>query len=98
MRISKKNDTSCPEYYLGGNILDRVSETNDLGIYVTSNLSFSLQITKCVNKANFLTLLDVLLDQKTNTCSLNYIKAFFDQSLNIAHQYGQGTLRKTLLL
>ena len=78
--------------------MDQASETNDLGIYATSNLSFSLQITKCVNKANFMALLDVMLDQKTNTCSLNYIKAFLGQSLNIADQYGQGTLRKTSLL
>ena len=27
MRIWKKNDTSCPEYYLGGNKLSQVSET-----------------------------------------------------------------------
>ena len=39
IRISKKNDTSCPEYYLDGNKLDQVSETKDLGIYVTPNLS-----------------------------------------------------------
>ena len=45
MRISKKNDTSCPEYYLGANKLDQVSETKDLGIYVTSNLSWTLQAT-----------------------------------------------------
>ena len=52
MRISKKNNTSCPEYYLCGNKLNQVSETKDLGIYVTSNLSWSLQVTKCANKAN----------------------------------------------
>ena len=39
IRISKKNDRTCPEYYLDGNKLDQVSETKDLGIYVTSNLS-----------------------------------------------------------
>ena len=52
MRISKKSDTSCPEYYLCGNKLNQVSETKDLGIYVRSNLSWSLQVTKCANKAN----------------------------------------------
>ena len=37
LELKKKNDTSCPEYYLDGNKLDQVSETKDLGIYVTSN-------------------------------------------------------------
>ena len=46
----------------------------------------------------FLTLLDVLLDQKTQPCSLNYIKALLGQSLNIVRQYGRRTLRKILLL
>jgi len=52
MRMSKKKHTSCPEYYLGANKLDQVSETKGLGIYVTSNLSWSLLVTKCANKAN----------------------------------------------
>ena len=29
-----------------------MSETKDLGIYITSNLSWSLQANKCANKAN----------------------------------------------
>ena len=32
--------------------MDHVLESKDLGIYVTSNLSWSLQVTKCANKAN----------------------------------------------
>ena len=52
MRISQKNDTSSPGYHLCGNRLNTVSETKDLGIYITSNLSWSLQATKCANKAN----------------------------------------------
>ena len=39
MRISKKVHTSCREYYSCGNKLNTVSETKDLSIYVTSNLS-----------------------------------------------------------
>ena len=52
MRISRKNDTSSPGYHLCGNRLNTVSETKDLGIYITSNLSWSLPATKCANKAN----------------------------------------------
>ena len=52
MRFSQKNDTSSPGYHLCGNRLNTVSETKDLGIYITSNLSWSLQATKCANKAN----------------------------------------------
>jgi hypothetical protein len=54
MRISKKNDKSIPEYKLCGSILKTVSEVKELGIYITSNLSWSLQATKCANKANSL--------------------------------------------
>ena len=101
MRISKKNDTSFPEYYLGGNKLDQISETKDLGIYVASNLSWSLQVTKInvqTKLTGFLALLEVLLDQNTQTCCLNYIKALLGQSLNIVRQYGRRTLRKISLL
>ena len=52
MRISQKNDTSSPGHHLCDNRLNTVSETKDLGIYITSNLSWSLQATKCANKAN----------------------------------------------
>ena len=52
MRISQKSDTSSPGYHLFGNRLNAVSETKDLGIYITSNLSWSVQATKCANKAN----------------------------------------------
>ena len=52
MQISQKNDTSSPGYHLCGNRLNTVSETKDLGIYITSNKSWSLQATKCANKAN----------------------------------------------
>ena len=46
----------------------------------------------------FLALLDVLLDQKNHTCSLNYIKALLGQSLKFFRQYGRCTLRKISLL
>ena len=52
MHISKKNDTSSPEDHLCGNHLKAVSEVKDLGIHITSNLSWSLQTNKCANKAN----------------------------------------------
>ena len=52
MRISKKNDYSSPQYHLCGNQLKVVSEVKDLGIYITSNLSWSMQANKCANKAN----------------------------------------------
>ena len=52
MRISKKNDYSSPHYHLCGNQLKAVSEVKDLGIYITSNLSWSMQANKCTNKAN----------------------------------------------
>ncbi|XP_044174259.1 uncharacterized protein LOC122957877 [Acropora millepora] len=52
MRISKKNDYSSPQYHLCGNQLKAVSEVRDLGIYITSNLSWSTQANKCANKAN----------------------------------------------
>ena len=52
MRISKKNDYSSPQYHPCGNQLKTVSEIKDLGIYITSNLSWSIQANKCANKAN----------------------------------------------
>ena len=52
MRISQKNDTSSPGYHLCGNRSNTVSKTKDLNIYIMSNSSWSLQATKCANKAN----------------------------------------------
>ena len=52
MCISKKNDYSSPQYHLCGNQLKAVSGVKDLGIYITSNLSCSMQASKCTNKAN----------------------------------------------
>ena len=52
MRVSQKNDTSSPGYHLCGNRLNTVSETQDLGIYIKSNLSWSLQATQRANKAS----------------------------------------------
>ncbi|XP_068748755.1 GFP-like fluorescent chromoprotein FP506 isoform X1 [Montipora capricornis] len=52
MRISKKNDYSSPQYHLCGNQLKAVSEVKDLGISITSNLSWSMQANKCAKKAN----------------------------------------------
>ena len=52
IRIPKKNDYSSPQYHLCGDQLKAVSEVKDLGIYITSNLSWSMQDNKCANKAN----------------------------------------------
>ena len=52
MHISKKNDYSSPQFHPCGNQLKTVSEIKDLGIYITSNLSWSIQANKCANKAN----------------------------------------------
>ena len=52
MRISKKTDNSEPQYFLYGNQLKSVSNVKDLGIHITSNLSWSPQANKCANKAN----------------------------------------------
>ena len=52
MRISKKKDYLGAQYHLCGNQLKTVSEVKDLGIYITSNLSWSIQANKCANKAN----------------------------------------------
>ena len=99
IRISKKNDTSCPEYYLCGNKLNQVSETKDLVIYVTSNLSWSLQVTKCANKANsVLGFVRRTVGPKNPNLFSTLYKSFLGQSLNIARQYGRRTLRKISLL
>ena len=53
MRISKKkSDSSHPHYHLSGDELKVVSEVKDLGIYLTSSLTWSLQANKCPSKAN----------------------------------------------
>ena len=52
MNISQKNDISEPQYFLCGNQFKVVSNIKDLRIYITSNLSWSLQANKCANKAN----------------------------------------------
>ena len=52
MRMSKKNDYSSPQYHLCGNQLKAVTKVKDLGIYTTSNLSWSMQANKSANKAN----------------------------------------------
>ena len=52
MHISKKNDYSSPQYHPCGNQLKTVPEIKDLGVYITSNLSWSIQANKWANKAN----------------------------------------------
>ena len=74
MRIS--NDYSSPQYHLCGNQLKAVSEVKDLGIYITSYLSWSMQGNKCANKANsvlgFIRRMGVL---RTLSCFQNFIRA-----------------------
>ena len=50
-RISKKNDHLSAQYHLCGNQLKTVPQVKDLGIYITSNLSWSIQANNCANKA-----------------------------------------------
>ena len=70
-------------------------QTKDLGIYVISILSWSLQVPKCANKANSaLSFVRRTVGPNTQTCSLNCINVLLDQSLNIVRQYGRRTLRK----
>ena len=76
MRISKKNDYSSPEYHLCGNQLKAVSEVKDLGIYITSNLSWSTQANKCANKANsVLGFIRRTVVLKTLSCFRNFMRA-----------------------
>ena len=46
------DDHSLIQYYLCDDRLKAVSEVKDLGIHITSNLSWSLQANKYANKAN----------------------------------------------
>ena len=39
-------------YYVNDNQLKAVSKIKALGVYITSNLSWSMQVNKCANKAN----------------------------------------------
>ena len=48
----KKMITQVLNTILCGNQLKAVSEVKDLGIYITSNLSWSMQANKCANKVN----------------------------------------------
>ena len=82
--------------------MDQVLETKDLGMSrQICHGAYRLLVTKInvqTKLTGFLALLDVLLDQNTQTCCLNYIKALLGQSMNIVRQYGRRTLRKILLL
>ena len=52
MRITKKTDHTRPSYTLTNKALNVVDETKDLGVNITSKLSWSLHVNQCVNKAN----------------------------------------------
>ena len=62
-------------YNLCGNNLKGVSEVKNLGIRITSNLSWSLQAKKCANKADsVLGLWDVQLLPEILSCFPNFIE------------------------
>ena len=52
MRITKKTGHTRPSYTLTNKALNVVDETKDLGVNITSKLSWSLHVNQCVNKAN----------------------------------------------
>ena len=52
MRITKKTDHRRPSYTLTNKAVNVVDETKDIGINITSKLSWSLHVNQCVNKAN----------------------------------------------
>jgi hypothetical protein len=53
MRITKKTDCSTPYcYMLMDKRLKTVDVTKDLGVNITSKLSWSFHVSKCVNIAN----------------------------------------------
>ena len=52
MRITKKTDLTKPNYTLMNKTLKVADNTKDLGVNITSKLSWSLHVNQCVNKAN----------------------------------------------
>ena len=52
MRITHQKDFSLPDYNLSGKKLKVVNEFKDLGVIMTSNLSWSNQVASSVKKAN----------------------------------------------
>ena len=52
MRVTKMTDHTRPSYTLTNKALNVVDETKDLGVNITSKLSWSLHVNQCVNKAN----------------------------------------------
>ena len=75
MRITKKTDHTRPSYTLTNKALNVVDETKDLGVNITSKLSWSLHVNQCVNKANrVLVFFKRTVGPKIINCSLNSIK------------------------
>ena len=52
MRITHQKDISLPDYNLSGKKLKVVNEFKDLGVIMTSNLSWSNQVASSVKKSN----------------------------------------------
>ena len=52
MRITKKTNHTKPSYSLMNKALNVVDDTKDLGVNITSKLSWSLHVSQCANKAN----------------------------------------------
>ena len=68
-----------------------ISETKDLGVYVFKSLNVQINLTA------FLALLHVMLDLKTQTSSLNCIKALLGHFFNTVRPHAHRTLRKISL-
>ena len=52
IRMTKKTDFAKPSYTLMNETLKLVDVSKDLGVNITSKLSWSFQLNECVNKAN----------------------------------------------
>ena len=95
----KKNDYSSPQYHLCGNQLKAVSEVKDLGICITSNLSWSMQANKCAKLIRQIVCLDSLGERwvlKILSCFQNFIRVWYVRYSSTTLQFGVRTLKKTL--
>ena len=75
MLIFKKNDYSSSQYHLRGNQMKAVSEVKDLGIYITSNLSWSMQANKANRVLGFIRIQEERWVLKILSCFRNFIRA-----------------------
>ena len=52
LTVTRRKSSVIHEYHLGDVILQRVQEEKDLGVTISSNLSWDLHVTRIVLKAN----------------------------------------------